>query len=130
MQKKGKSQNPVQLKDAALRGIADKKGKNIVCLNMTRISNSISDYFVICEGDSSVQVETIAKAVEEEIFKATGDKVYHKEGYANAEWILLDFVDIVVHVFQPHVRSFYNLEALWADAETEEIEEKREYKHV
>jgi len=130
MQKKGKSQNPVQLKDAALRSIADKKGKNIVCLNMTRISNSISDYFVICEGDSSVQVETIAKAVEEEIFKATGDKVYHKEGYENAEWILLDFVDIVVHVFQPHVRSFYNLEALWADAETEEIEEKREYKHV
>jgi ribosome-associated protein len=130
MQKKGKTQNPVQLKDVALRSIADKKGKNVICLNMTRISNSISDYFVICEGDSSVQVETIAKAIEEEILKTTGEKVYHKEGYENAEWILLDFVDIVVHIFQPHVRSFYNLESLWADAETEEIEVEREYKHV
>jgi ribosome-associated protein len=130
MQKKGKTQNPVQLKDVVLRSIAGKKGKNVTCLNMTKISSSICDYFVICEGDSSVQVETIAKAVEDGIFEATGERVYHREGFRNAEWILLDYVDIVVHIFQPHVRKFYNLESLWADAETEEIAIEQEYKHV
>ncbi|MGP8215042.1 MAG: ribosome silencing factor [Bacteroidia bacterium] len=130
MQKTGKTQNPAQLKDVALRNIADKKGKNVICLNMTGISSSICDYFIICEGDSSVQVETIAKAVERGIWEATGEHAYHREGFANAEWILLDYVDIVVHVFQPHVRSFYNLESLWADAETEEIVTEREFKHV
>ena len=130
MRKKGKTQNPVQLKDVVLRSIADKKGKNVVCLNMTRIAGSICDYFIICEGDSSVQVGTIAKAVEHGIHEATGEHAYHKEGFANAEWILLDYVDVVVHVFQPHVRGFYNLESLWADAENEEIAKEREYKHV
>ncbi len=130
MQKKGKTKNPVQLKDVVLRSIADKKGKNVICLNMTKVSSSLCDYFVICEGDSSTQVSTIAKAVEQGIKEATGENVYHSEGYGNAEWILLDYVDIVVHVFQPHTRKFYNLESLWADAETEEIETEREYKHV
>jgi ribosome-associated protein len=130
MRKKGKSSNPVQLKDVVLRSIADKKGKNVVCLNMTGITGSICDYFVICEGDSSVQVATIAKAVEKGIEEATGERAYHKEGYENAEWILLDYVDIVVHVFQPNVRVFYNLESLWADAESEDIANEREFKHV
>lgn len=130
MQKTGKTKNPVQLKDVVLRNIADKKGKNIVCLNLTKVESSICDYFIICEGDSSVQVEAIAKAVEEGVFEATGEHVYHEEGYENAEWILLDYVDIVVHIFQPHVRSFYNLESLWADAINEEIVVEREYKHV
>lgn len=130
MRKKGKSQNPVQLKDVVLRSIADKKGKNVVCLNMTKIAGSFCDYFVICEGDSSIQVGTIAKAIEQGIEEATGEHAYHREGFANAEWILLDYVDIVVHVFQPHVRKFYNLEALWADADTEEITIEREYKQM
>jgi len=130
MQKKGKTQTPVRLKDVALRSIADKKGKNVICLNMTKVTNSMCDYFVICEGDSSVQVGAIAKAVEQGIFEATGEHVYHSEGFANAEWILLDYVDIVVHIFQPDIRKFYNLESLWADAETEEIAVEREFKHV
>ena len=130
MQKKGKTQTPVRLKDVALRSIADKKGKNVICLNMTKITNSMCDYFVICEGDSSVQVGAIAKAVEQGIFEATGEHVYHSEGLANAEWVLLDYVDIVVHIFQPEIRKFYNLESLWADAETEEIAVEREFKHV
>ena len=70
MRKKGKTQNPVQLKDVVLNSIADKKGKNVVCLNMKKISGSLCDYFIICEGDSSVQVGTIAKAVEQGIEKA------------------------------------------------------------
>lgn len=130
MHKTGKKKYPVQLKDAIIKGIADKKGKNIVCLNMSNIAESLCDYFVICEGDSSVQVDTIARSVEEEVFKATGEEVYHHEGYENAEWILLDYVDVIVHIFQPQVRSFYNLESLWADAVNEEIILEKGYKHV
>jgi ribosome-associated protein len=130
MQKRGKKQKPVQLKEAIIQGIADKKGKNIVCLNMSKIPESIWDYFVICEGDSSVQVDTIARSVEETVFKATGEGAFHREGYENSEWILLDYVDIVVHIFQPHIRGFYNLENLWADAESEEITAEQAFKHV
>lgn len=130
MQKTGKKQSPVQLKDAIIQGIADKKGKNIVCLNMSKVAESICDYFVICEGDSSIQVDTIARSVEETVFKVTGEDVFHKEGYENGEWIVLDYVDVVVHIFQPQVRSFYNLESLWADAESEEIIAEQVYKQV
>jgi ribosome-associated protein len=130
MQKTGKKQSPVQLKDAIIQGIADKKGKNIVCLNMSKITGTICDYFVICEGDSSVQVDTIARSVEEVVFKTTGEDPFHKEGYENSEWILLDYVDVIVHIFQPQVRSFYNLESLWADAESEEIILEQAYKHA
>ncbi|NNM94966.1 MAG: ribosome silencing factor [Bacteroidia bacterium] len=121
MLKTGKEQDPVQLKNAIIQGIADKKGKNIVCLNMSRVAGSVCDYFIICEGDSAIQVNTIARSVEEKVMEATGEKVYHHEGFENAEWILLDYVDVVVHIFQPGYRKFYNLESLWADAETEEI---------
>jgi ribosome-associated protein len=114
--------NPVQLKDAVISSMADKKGKNIVCLNMEKVSNNLCDFFIICEGTSSKQVDTIAKSVEEGVYKMTGQHAYHAEGYDNAEWILLDFVDVVVHVFQPEVRSFYNLEGLWGDAEKLKIE--------
>jgi|SRR5581483_11035338 len=130
MQKTGKKQNPVQLKDAVIQGIADKKGKNIVCLNMSKIPEAISDYFIICEGDSSIQVDTIARSVEETVFNLTGEEAFHREGYENSEWILLDYVDIVVHVFQPHIRGFYNLENLWADAESEEITAEQAYKQA
>jgi ribosome-associated protein len=130
MQKTVKKKGPIQLKEAIVRGIADKKGKNIVCLNMSKVSATVCDYFVICEGDSSIQVDTIARSVEGEVEKTTGEKVFHHEGYENKEWILLDYVDVVVHIFQPQVRSFYNLEALWADAECEEIVLEQAYKHA
>ena len=110
--------------------MADKKGKNIVCLNMAKVSNNICDFFVICEGDSSVQVTTIAKAVEEAAYKLTGEHAYHSKGYQNAEWILQDYVDVVVHIFQPQVRSFYNLEELWGDAELEEVMIEPKYKRM
>jgi ribosome-associated protein len=130
MQKTAKRQGPVKLKEAVIRGIADKKGKNIVCLNMSKVSGTICDYFVICEGDSSVQVDTIARSIEEEVLKTTGENVYHSEGFENSEWVLLDYVDVIVHIFQPHIRSFYNLEALWDDAEHEEIIIEQAYKHA
>lgn len=130
MRKRGKKITPAQLKDAIVRSMADKKGKNIVCLNMEKVDNNICDFFVICEGTSSVQVSAIAKAVEEEIYTLTGQYAYHSEGYENAEWILQDYVDVVVHIFQPQVRSFYNLEGLWGDAEVEEIMVEQQYKRM
>ena len=130
MRKKGKKITPVQLKDAVIRGMADTKGTNIVCLNMEKVSNSICDFFVICDGTSSVQVNAIAKAVEEAVYKLTGNYAYHSEGHKYAEWILQDYVDVVVHIFQPDVRIFYNLEGLWGDAELEEVMIEQEYKRM
>jgi ribosome-associated protein len=130
MHKTGKKISPVQVKDAVIRGMAEKKGKNIVCLNMGKVKNNICDFFVICEGTSSVQVNAIAEAVEEEVYKLTGQYAYHSEGHENAEWILQDYVDVVVHIFQPDVREFYNLEGLWGDAELEEVMIEPEYKRM
>lgn len=130
MQKPGKKISTAQLKDAVIRSMADKKGQNIVCLNMEKVNNNICDFFVICEGASSVQVSTIANAVEEEVYKLTGQYAYHKEGYENAEWILQDYIDVVVHIFQPDIRTFYNLEGLWGDAEQEEVMVKKAYKRM
>lgn len=130
MPKKEKNISPAELKDAIINSIADKKGKNIVCLNMEKLPNSLCDFFIICEGTSSVQVHAIAKAVEEGVHKLTGEHAYHREGYENAEWILQDYIDVVVHIFQPQVRSFYNLEELWGDAELEEVVPEPEYKRI
>ncbi|MEZ5199337.1 MAG: ribosome silencing factor [Bacteroidales bacterium] len=98
-------------------GIQEKKGKNIVSINLSKIANSVCNYFVICHGNSKVQVEAIADSVEEFVRKSNNDKAWQKEGFENAEWILLDYVDVVVHIFQENIRAFYNLEELWADAE-------------
>lgn len=109
------------LADIAVKGILEKKGKNITCLNLKNIPSRVCDYFIICEGDSTTQVDAIARSVEEEIRKALDEKPYHSEGHENAEWILIDYVTVVVHVFQKQIREFYNLESLWADAEVEEF---------
>jgi ribosome-associated protein len=130
MRKKIKVISPAQLKDAIVSSMADKKAKNIACLNMGKLTNSLCDFFVICEGTSSVQVSAIAKAVEQGVYKLTGKNAYHSEGYENSEWILQDYVDVVVHIFQPQVRSFYNLEELWGDAELEEVTPEPEYKRM
>ncbi len=101
-----------------LEGIREKKGYQIVQIDLSRINNSICDYFVICHGNSRTQVEAIADSVENTVLKNAGVRPWHKEGWQNAEWILLDYVDVVVHVFDVKSRSFYNLEGLWADAPT------------
>jgi len=119
--RKKKKDSSAELVDAIILAIQEKKGKEIVCLNLTKIHNAISDYFIVCEGNSTTQVSAIADSVEYEVKKQLGDRPYHSEGYQNAEWILLDYVNVVVHVFQKETRDFYNLEALWADAEITEV---------
>lgn len=104
------------LVEEVIKGIQEKKGKEITCLNLGSINSTVCDYFVVCHGTSNTHVSAIAESVEEQVSRYTGVKPRRKEGYANAEWILLDYMDVVVHVFQQEVRSYFNLEDLWADA--------------
>jgi ribosome-associated protein len=105
------------LSELAIYGIQEKKGNDIVRLDLRNIFSSVSDYFVICHADSSTQVKAIANSVEEEIFKATQQEPWRKEGLEYGEWILLDYVDVVVHIFRTDKREFYGVEDLWGDAE-------------
>lgn len=111
------SSQAANLLDSVVEGMHEKKAKNIVIVNLAGVENSICDYFVICDADSKTHVEAIADSVEEVVRKRTGEKPFHAEGYENAEWILIDYINVVVHVFQKEIRDYYNLEALWADAE-------------
>ena len=111
------------LTEIIIKGIQNKKGKNIVSLNLKNIDHAVSDYFIICHGTSNTQVQAIAESVEDKIFTTIGLKPWHREGVQNAEWILLDYVDVVVHIFQETVRNFFQIESLWADAEVKLIEE-------
>jgi ribosome-associated protein len=110
-----------KLADSVVEGILEIKGKNISVMNLQSIHNRVCDYFIICQADSNTQVNAIAESIQEMVRKRTGDKPYRSEGFENAEWILIDYVTVVVHIFQSQVRDFYNLESLWADAETKEI---------
>lgn len=109
------------LVDAAVEGILELKGKYISVLDLRKISSRVCDYFVICQAESTTQVNAIANSVEEFVRKRTGEKPFHAEGFQNSEWILIDYVTVVVHVFQTQARDFYNLESLWADAEITKI---------
>lgn len=110
------------LVDAVVLGLQEKKGTNIVILDMRQLDNCITQFFVICDGDSNTHVSAIADSVEEFVFKQLHDKPIHTEGKGNAQWVLIDYADCVVHVFQKSVREHYNIEALWADAERKDVE--------
>ncbi len=101
--------------------IQDKKGENIVSLDLRKINDAVCDFFIICHGDSSLQIKAITDAIEEKTLKILNIKHWHKEGYENMEWVLLDYVDVVVHVFHKEKRYFYNIEELWSDAVVNEF---------
>ena len=103
------------------KGIQEKKGKSIVIANLTNIGDTICDYFVICQGNSPSQVLAIVDSVKEHVRKEMGEKVYAIDGTRNAQWVAMDYSDIIVHIFLPEVRDFYNLEHLWADAKLIQI---------
>lgn len=105
-----------------IEGMQEKKAKNITLLDLRSLENRVCDFFIICDGDSKTHVSAIGDSVHYEVKKRSGELPYHSEGYENAEWILLDYVNVVAHVFQRPVREFYNLEALWADAESKTFE--------
>ena len=113
-----------QLVDTIVSAMADKKGLDIAFIDFTNASNTVARYFVICHGSSNVHVDTLADGVIDGVRKDLGTKPWNKEGYENAEWILLDYADVVVHIFQENSRHFYNLEDLWADMPITQIENK------
>ncbi|MVZ67323.1 ribosome silencing factor [Sphingobacterium sp. DK4209] len=117
MSKNKKSSLSEKLADVVIHGMQEKKGNEIVRLDMREVNGTLSDYFVICHADSNVQVNAIARSVEEEVYKAFGQDTWHKEGHGNGEWVLLDFVDVVVHIFKTATRDHYRIEDLWGDAQ-------------
>jgi len=111
-----------QLIAVILSGIEDVKGKEINILDLREIENTVCDYFIICEGTSNTQVNAIVNSIQKKVSKELKDKPWHIEGSDNAEWILMDYVNVVVHVFQKHIREYYDIESLWGDAKTTVIE--------
>ncbi|TWO34444.1 ribosome silencing factor [Seonamhaeicola sediminis] len=111
-----------QLISVIISGIEDVKGKEINILDLREIENTVCDYFVICEGTSNTQVNAIVNSIQKKVSKELKDKPWHVEGEDNAEWVLIDYVNVVVHVFQRHVREYYDIESLWGDAKTTVIE--------
>jgi ribosome-associated protein len=105
-----------KLKEAILEGIKKIKGKEITIIDLNTIQYTECGYFIICHGTSTTQVSSIAQSVEETVELKTKEKAWHVEGYKNSIWVLLDYGEIVVHVFHGQARDFYNLEGLWSDA--------------
>ncbi len=117
--------NPTELAiKTIVEAIQDKKGKNICTLDLTSLGTSICDHFVICNADSTPAVLAIADNIEEEMLVKCNTKVLRQQGKENAFWIIMDFSDIVVHIFQTEYREFYRLEDLWADAEKKIYDEE------
>ena len=116
MNKKKRSEDEILL-SIINESILEKKGENIIIMNLQNLENPVTKYFVICSGASSVHTNTLAEYIEYNVRQTIKERPWKKEGFENCEWILLDYVTVVVHIFQPQSREFYNLEKLWADAE-------------
>lgn len=102
-------------------GIQEKKGKNIVIANLTDIEESICNYFIICQGNSPSQVLAIVESIKDTVREKLHIKPSAIDGTKNAQWVAMDYNDIIVHVFLPEIRNFYNIEHLWADAKLTSI---------
>ena len=114
MAKENNNQDP--LISLIIKGIEEVKGENINIIDLREIENTVCDYFIICDGSSNTQVNAIAGSIQKTVSKAIKDKPWHVEGENNATWILMDYIHVVVHVFQKETREFYDIENLWGDA--------------
>ncbi len=110
-----------QLKDNIVLGMQEKKAKEIVCIDLRPLKNAVTDFFIVCHADSRTHIESIARSIEEYVFTKTKEDPIYKEGFTNAEWILLDYTNVVAHIFLKEKRDFYGIERLWADAEIQKI---------
>ncbi len=111
-----KTQNTDQLIGKIIEGIEEVKGQNISILDLRKIDNAVTQYFIITEGTSNTQVNAISDSIKKTVSKQLHQKPWHVEGEDKAEWILMDYVDVVVHIMQKPIREYYNLEELWGDA--------------
>ncbi|MDP3312176.1 ribosome silencing factor [Lutibacter sp.] len=105
-----------------IKAIDDVKGVNIQLLDLREIENTVCDYFIICSGTSNTHVNAIAGIIQKQVGKLLKEKPWHVEGESQAEWVLIDYVNVVVHVFQKQIRTYYDIESLWGDAKITAIE--------
>lgn len=112
-----------QLLSAILHELSEIKARDIVLMDLREIESAVCSYFVVCTGNSSTHVSSITGVVERQVSRTTGERPWHVEGTDNAQWVLMDYADIVVHVFQENTRQFYDLESLWGDARITRIEQ-------
>jgi len=116
-QVKRKNEIKVDLVTAIVEGMQDKKAQDISVLNLKKIGSAVASYFILCTGQASTQIEAIAEGIMESAYKKSGQRPWRKEGFANKEWVLLDYIDVVVHIFHQEKRELYSLDMLWGDAE-------------
>jgi ribosome-associated protein len=110
-----------QKRELIMEAIREKKGHQIVSIDLTEVENSICECFIICHGESNTQVSAIVDSIEKKLKEESGIRAHHVEGLKNSQWVLMDFFDILVHVFQEEYRSFYRLEELWADGKVTRV---------
>ena len=110
-----------------IEAIQDTKGEDIKLLDLTKIENSAADYFIICSANSNTQVNAIAGNIEKKVRNELKNRPWHVEGTEHAMWILVDYISVVVHIFQKHIREFYDLEDLWSDAQITSIDENNNF---
>jgi ribosome-associated protein len=118
----GKANQSTNLCQAIVKGMQEKKADDILVLDLRKISNAVADFFVICSGHSDKQLEAIAQSVSEEVYRQTLENPWHIEGMQNKEWVLLDYFDVVVHIFRKDRRAYFALEKLWGDAPVMELQ--------
>ena len=109
------------LKDTIIEGYLEGKAKDVICLDLRNIYGAVSDFFIVAHGDSATHVEGINRSIYKKCVKALNEKPWHEEGKGNSEWILMDYVNVVAHIFYKEKRGFYNIEDLWGDAPREEF---------
>jgi ribosome-associated protein len=121
MPKKKKVADSEKLSKVIVKGMQEKKATDIVVMDLREVKNAVADFFVLCSGNSDKQLEAISDSVDEEVFKAMKEKPWHVEGKNNKEWMILDYISVVTHIFRKDRRKYYALENLWGDAEITEI---------
>lgn len=128
MAKKRKGAASEKLAEVIVKGMQEKKASDIVVMDLRKVKNAVADFFILCSGNSDKQLDAIADSVDAEVFKALKENPWHSEGKSNKEWVLLDYIDVVAHVFRKDKREFYALERLWGDAEITQIEDNQNQK--
>ena len=122
MAKKRNGANSETLSDVIVKGMQEKKASDIVVMDLRKIKNAVADFFVICSGNSDKQLDAISDSIDAEVYKKFQENPWHTEGKNNKEWMLLDYINVVAHVFRKDRRDYYALERLWGDADITEIE--------
>lgn len=123
MGKKRRTSEAEKLTKAIVNGMQEKKAQDIVVMDMREVKNAVADFFVICSGTSDKQLAAIADSIEEEVTQVLGEDPWHREGKQNKEWVLIDYINVVAHIFRKDKRNYFALEKLWGDAQIAEIAE-------